>query len=280
MKLKPIPTNTVVHTPTKAEAKELLTILHENGYRGADGAILNSDKYARANKCYYIFAKEKGIAVENSPSYNFAEFKERYVEEKKPQPKFYLGERIRIASSGEEDFINMITKDDCYKLLEHRGKYTESDLIPYTEPETKSTEDMETKEEKSEIPINLCELLRGHEGETFYHLMYGEVEYKGVNKDGFIAFTDSKIPTIYDDGKYDQHANVVLYPSRALYEQYPLDSYTAWMKWQEEQERYFLSLSIAGNDLGGRIISARFRSPTDRNKAIEEIKAVIVKYAK
>lgn len=37
MKLKQIPSNTVVHTPTEEEAKELLAILHENGYRWCGG---------------------------------------------------------------------------------------------------------------------------------------------------------------------------------------------------------------------------------------------------
>ena len=32
-KLKSIPENTVIHTPTEEEANELLAILHANGYK-------------------------------------------------------------------------------------------------------------------------------------------------------------------------------------------------------------------------------------------------------
>lgn len=81
------------------------------------------------------------------------------------------------------------------------------------------------------------------------------------------------------DGKFESTGVPVVFPSRALYEQYPLDAAKAWSVWQEEQKKYSLSLSIVGNDLCGRIISAHFRTPADRDKCISEIKAIIDKYS-
>lgn len=171
----------------------------------------------------------------------------------------------------KEDSRYKVGFDDECTLLDAKC------LRLYAEPEIKEEPKGETKK------LNLCELLQGHKRETFYHLMYGEVKYKGIDKDGFIAFTDSEIPTIYDDGKYDQDANVVLYPSRTLYEQYPLDPYTAWMKWQEEQKKYALYIDMAHSNDRQSFVSSKtyyFRTPADRDKCIEEIKVIIEKYSK
>lgn len=163
-------------------------------------------------------------------------------------------------------------------------------IEPYTEPETKPTEDMDTKEkesgEKGNNPQNsqldLCELLKGR-CTTFYSPMWGDTDvlqlYDVNLRIAPCKNHDSWLNTD-EQGKCDDDGICMLWPSRALYEQYPLDPYTAWMKWQEEQNKYSLSLSIVGNDLNGRIISARFRTPTDRDKCIEEIKAIIEKYSK
>lgn len=49
------------------------------------------------------------------------------------EPKFHLGDKVRILSNNEEDFINSITKDGRYELLDHKGVYEEKDLWFYSE---------------------------------------------------------------------------------------------------------------------------------------------------
>ncbi len=293
MKLKEIPQNTVVHTPTEDEVRELLAILHENGwitYGCANYVIKNARGIQIESEADWSWwEKIENARKENVTILTLADFKRLYCEEEKPQPKFKVGDRVMI-----DGVINLALNHHVGSILElpnidHPSTYKvsvvdgyafleEVYLNHYTEPETKTTEDMETKE------LNLCELLKGHEGIIIYSPLEGEVRLEGIRpKDNYmIKPIVTEGGSFCANGKWQERPNAVccLFPSRALYEQYPLDPYTAWMKWQEEQNKYSLSLSIVGNDLNGRIISARFRTPTDRDKCIEEIKAIIEKYSK
>lgn len=298
MKLKEIPANTVVHTPTEEEAKELLAILHENGNKWCSDAALtgvsnfhvhNGDTCYCLEPPYVTFRPKNWFIREGYIILTFAEFKERYCEEDEPQLKFHLGERIRIVSSGEEDFINMITNDDCYELLEHSGKYIESDLEPYTEPETKPTakETKESKETFASEELNICELLKGHEGQSFYSPCYGDVDLIEVHNDKIIISTvaNDKKHTLGKRGKHYAgfaECMCMLFPSRTLYEQYPLNPHTAWLKWQEEQKRYLLRfVCCRGNDEPiTEFEDVYFRNRVDREQAIEELQAIIEKYSK
>ena len=95
MKLKQIPENTVVHTPTEEEAKELLTILHENGYDITTTlrTIKEVNKYKDEEMCFRIYDKywshctKERYQKEGYTILPLAEFKEKYVEEEKPQLK-------------------------------------------------------------------------------------------------------------------------------------------------------------------------------------------------
>lgn len=119
MKLKPIPQNTVVHTPTEAEARELIAILHENGYKWCEGSSLieDSEWYVyEAATCYFISSY---VEFDNIHKYNqdkikpitLSKFKERYCEmtepltekaeetsviQQKPQPKFKVGDKVKV----------------------------------------------------------------------------------------------------------------------------------------------------------------------------------------
>ncbi len=56
-KLKSIPENTVIHTPTEEEANELLAILHANGYKWSGNRRLtksNCWNAFKAEMCYEI----------------------------------------------------------------------------------------------------------------------------------------------------------------------------------------------------------------------------------
>ena len=289
MKLKEIPRNTVVHTPTEAEACELLAILHENGYnftptyeslveinRGCgypSTMCFSFDRHHCIDHCDRSYYEELGYTI-----LTLAEFKERYCEEEKPQPKFKVGDMAIFRGMDKPLPIHSIAGNCAYSWWDD-GTIREASLVkhlkPYTDPETKPTEDMEAKGKESgetgnnsgisqsnnlsqdvancdkpeDKQLNLCELLKGHEGERFYSLLYGETQLRKVGHECIeIATGDGKYWTsISSDGTFAEGGKVVLFPSRALYEQYPLDPYTAWMEWQEEQKKYSLSISYQKN---------------------------------
>jgi hypothetical protein len=340
-RLNPIPANTVVHAPTEKEAKELLAILYDNGYKWkssgsmtdthGDGTIYNLNINERTDERAY----EHCVSLTTASGISLADFKHLYCVEEKPQPKFKPGDKVKISVPTSE-FLNKYNGTITYVLeRQMRGDGVEGWLTelstayvfkdewlePYTEPETKLTKDKETKgkhnlsqnsaekcdnndaistDEKKEL--NLCELLKGHEGEYLYVPICGtEIELKKI-RNTFIVFNLDKeegctiecnrkgqqcIGTIDDCGKFSvisyPNGHCMVYPSRALYEQYPLDPYTAWMKWKEEQRTYEINISIdyCENFMG--VVDATtltFQTPADRDKCIEEINAVIKKYNK
>lgn len=311
-RLNPIPANTVVHTPTEAEAKELLAILHENGYKwmcgndslypihyvAKEGFCIESGKRLSAY-LYIQSAKEDNCTI-----LTLAEFKERYCEEEKPQPKFKPGDKVKISVPASE-FLNKYNGTiTCVLERQMRGDGVEGWLTelstayvfkdewlePYTEPETKPTEDMETKGKESgekgnsfeNSQLNLCELLKGHEGETFYSPFYGAMVLISIS-DGLLCFQNSNIGIDLLTNGQSQYAvdgYCAIFPSKALYEQYPLDPLKAWMKWQEEQELRTLRITLTAPDLERNYAEVDFRTSSDRDKCIEEIKEVINKYSK
>ncbi len=315
MKLKPIPQNTVVHTPTEAEARELIAILHENGYKWCEGSSLieDSEWYVyEAATCYFISSY---VEFDNIHKYNqdkikpitLSKFKERYCEmtepltekaeetsviQQKPQPKFKVGDKVKVIEpncwhSGQIGIVRKArTSYDQVMVTFGESRtanfYSEECLERYTEPETKPTENMEAKE------LNLCELLKGHEGETFYSPIVGDCTLKAITNYIYVAVNDHPGYCFFLDGRREKSGAVVFFPSRALYEQYPLDPYTAWMKWKEEQKKLGLDIKIetyfegkfGWEDCDDNVSCLHFRTPTDRDKCIEEIKAIIEKYSK
>lgn len=324
-RLNPIPANTVVHAPTEAEAKELLAILRENGYKWkssgsmtdthGDGTIYNLNINERTDERAY----EHCVSLTTASGISLADFKRLYCVEEKPQPKIKPGDKVKISVPASE-FLNKYNGTiTCVLERQMRGDGVEGWLTelstayvfkdewlePYTEPETKPTEDMETKEkhnlsqnsaekcdnndaistdEKKEL--NLCELLKGHEGESIFLTTMGNVFLESVSEINIRfkpheAATDSYL--LKAGGKMSENGVILAFPSRALYEQYPLDAYTAWMKWQEGQRTYEINISIdyCENFMG--VVDATtltFHTPADRDKCIQEIKAIINKYSK
>lgn len=332
MKLNGIPQNTVVHTPTEAEARELLAILHENGYKWPNFSkysLLDMDWWNTDDMCYIIKPHAKIVgwntrfsitahSLEKPMFITLAEFKEKYVEEEKPQPKFKVGDKVKVIEpncwhSGQIGIVRKArTSSEQVMVAFGEGGaanfYLEECLEPYTEPETKPTEDMETKEKQkgekgnnSEISqsnnlsqdvancdkpetkeLNLCELLKGHTCEKFYSSLYDNMVdihlYGDVIGINYGVYNTS----ICSNGAYFKYGVCTLFPTRALYEQYPLDPYTAWMKWQEEQKKYTLAIAYncPDKDNAESIKHLSFRSPSDRDKCIEQIKAIIGIYSK
>lgn len=312
-RLNPIPANTVVHTPTEAEAKELLVILHENGYKLWNGRNLLelSGVFTCQMNAIVIRPDQRQIdwygSIANAPeSITLAEFKRLYCEEEKPQPKFKVGDRVRVKNSKLKGVIKEpYSNDSGYRVYFEDGgggwdeEYSEGDLEPYTKPETKPTEDMETKGKEPGVKgnnsensqLNLCELLKGHEGKMMFLTTMGNVFLESISEKDIRFKTHETAKDIYllnGSGKMNEKGVVIAYPSRALYEQYPLDPYKAWSVWQEEQKKFGLDIKIetyfegkfGWEDCDDDVSCLHFRTPADRDKCIEEIKAIIEKYSK
>ena len=291
MKLKEIPQNIAVRTPTEAEAKELLAILHEGGYKWLFGekSLVEQTIWNRYEDATGYFIEDERVSygdmtdrvsIEDYPIITLVEFKERYCEEEKPQPKFIKGQRVYCRPYGYPFVIAdgiIYDNNEPHYYSENGGCYKESILEPYTEPETKPTEDMETKE------LNLAELLKGHEGEEFFLTTMGTVIFHGVSEQS-IQFKPNKTAKdtylLSSTGKMRDNGVILAYPSRVLYEQYPLEPYTAWMKWKEEQQVRNLRIILTAPDFERNYVKMNFRTPADRDKCLEEIKAIIEKYNK
>ena len=289
MKLKEIPQNIAVRTPTEAEAKELLAILHEGGYKWLFGekSLVEQTIWNRYEDATGYFIEDERVSygdmtvsIEDYPIITLVEFKERYCEEEKPQPKFIKGQRVYCRPYGYPFVIAdgiIYDNNEPHYYSENGGCYKESILEPYTEPETKMTEDMETKE------LNLAELLKGHEGEEFFLTTMGTVIFHGVSEQS-IQFKPNKTAKdtylLSSTGKMRDNGVILAYPSRVLYEQYPLEPYTAWMKWKEEQQVRNLRIILTAPDFERNYVKMNFRTPADRDKCLEEIKAIIEKYNK
>ena len=102
-----------------------------------------------------------------------------------------------------------------------------------------------TQEEKE---LNLCELLKGCEGISIYSPVFKERIIREILPD---RLCDSTF-ICYKNGKIWENGEVIIYPSRALYEKYPLDARAAWMEWKEsrkpkrwraEKDEYYWSLT-------------------------------------
>ncbi len=168
MKLKPIPAKTVVHTTTEAEAKELLAILHENGWKWINGN--NLTEWISSNE-YLILNQENQdasimppyVSKKNYVILTLDEFKERYCEKEKPTPKFDKGQKVRITNKkhphyGHKGKIGEVfsydPKYDRYMINGIPSEWESGDLEPYTEPEP-NDEAKETKESEGTFASDL-----------------------------------------------------------------------------------------------------------------------------
>lgn len=171
----------------------------------------------------------------------------------------------------KEDSRYKVGLEDEWILLD--AKY----LKLYTETEINEETTVEAKQ------LNLCELLKGCEGQSFYSPCYGDVDLIEVLNDRIIisSVANDKKHTLGKRGKHYAgfaECMCMLFPSRALYEQYPLDPIAAWTEWQELQTQILMSVTLGAMGDGNTIHKMlQFRTAFDRDKCISEIKAIIEK---
>lgn len=168
------------------------------------------------------------------------------------EPKFKTGDEVQCTGQANHDYnvykvVKVYTNDnkeiryDIQGLIKQIGM-EESDIKPYRkvshEPCTSPTDKAEEKE------LDLCELLKGHEGEAVFSPAYGSSTVDSV-------VTDSRVPRVvveYPCGNVGFRADGTLitnhkldgicqlFPSRALYEQCLLDAKRAWQIWADSQK--------------------------------------------
>lgn len=73
--------------------------------------------------------------------------------------------------------------------------------------------------------INLCKILKGHEGEAFYSPVSGYAILKEITNDYLRIKSGGKIIKLYKDGKYDIHGECMLFPYKDQRD---------WNKWDKE----------------------------------------------
>lgn len=148
----------------------------------------------------------------------------------KPTPKFKVGDKVRVLAErafGRIEEIEVYDDDDNTYRLEYLPNFwfDPSELEPYTEENNKPMEEKE---------LNLLELLKGCEGEMLYSLIDGEVKLKQLTDDVICQYHKYHRSGYLSGCALDGVCQ--LYPSRALYEKYPLDPYSAWMEWKEARK--------------------------------------------
>ena len=166
-----------------------------------------------------------------------------------PKPKFNLGDIVRnkYYGNGGIKHINQIfiTSYGCIYEVEG-GRFHEKWLEPYTKESRNLSqntancdkpEDNQLKDNMKEKELDLTQLLKGCEGEDIFDIEKGIVTIKEVKQRCIATKSDEGI--INYVGKYIEQfpsGGARFYPSRALYEKYPLDAYSAWMEWKANRK--------------------------------------------
>lgn len=174
--------------------------------------------------------------------------------------------------------------------------------IDYDEVMQKRIKDMEEKE------LNLCELLKGCEGEEFYSNAYGEVTFVDFIKHSihgdliYIKWHEYEEyycdAYLFPNGRESSKGMCILWPSKELYQKYPLDPKKAWKVWAEarkskrwraEKDEYFYLITTGGevgsvqdtysdyyNDLYK--LGNYFRTKEEAQQAAEAVKETLEKF--
>ena len=194
-----------------------------------------------------------------------------------------------------------------YNFAEGGAYFDDGFLEPYTEPtefahevnfaskEPKS-DDMEEKhrnlsqetancDKAEEKELNLCEILKDHIGETFFHPMRGDVEITEIT-DGYISYS-------YGDG-YSGGRPVTdcvyptgmtfLYPDAESLKKYPFDGLVAWQEWIEANKPKYEMQGGFSVFLNGKpeadfdMPTLTFESLDLAQQAAEAVKATLMKF--
>lgn len=168
------------------------------------------------------------------------------------EPKFRVGDLVKICNikkhkGGVPSIVDRRRSEQgwIYKISVNEW-VNEARLEPYAKPEDSNVNQSQEPancDNSEDKELNLRELLKGHEGEEFFLLSCGNAQLDSIAFDKeYYPFEFKQIlskRTQYvqrtKEGKVYDSGVVDIYPSRTLYEQYPLDAKKAWAIWIEQQ---------------------------------------------
>ena len=198
------------------------------------------------NKCTInkIEGNTAYIVYNNGASWENISQLRPYIE---PNYKFGIGDKVKFRNSKikivRRRFASPYDNEAHYSVETLDGQspinVVESDLQPYTEEsrnlsqETANcdkSEDNQLKNNMEDKELNLYELLKV--GDTIYSPVFGERIVRAIMSD---RLCDSTF-ICYKNGKIWEYGEPIVFPSKELYEKYPLDAYSAWMEWASERK--------------------------------------------
>ena len=185
----------------------------------------------------------------NTP--NSGELKPQMAENK---PKFKVGDKVRIILCTHPEYRNKVgtitsidscgnpyVKVDGLGTLSHAPYALESYTEENKEPMEKGLIASEAKAEQKEAKeLNLCELLKGCEGEKIFLPDEGEVVIEEI-EDGRVTLLrgDGKIGTIILEGEsliVAPTGFMFAYPSEEDFLSNPFNALHTWMEWKESRK--------------------------------------------
>ena len=130
---------------------------------------------------------------------------------------------------------------------EEKRKNAKENETPFAFEDVTPSVTAETTDKAEEKELDLCELLKHCEGEKFYSPVWREVELSHLfpaNNNGNqpivqLRLSNGCLRNIASTGHLswgERFGNIVLFPSRELYEQYPFDAKKAWQIWADSQK--------------------------------------------
>ena len=214
-------------------------------------------------------------------------------EEPKPKFKYNIGDlvtykgKVKKVIRQESDWNG----NNTYICSTSNGQsplcFNEIDLEPYTEEsrnlsqETANcdkSEDNQLRDNMEDKELNLCELRKV--GDTIYSPVFGERIVRAIMSD---RLCDSTF-ICYKNGKIWEYGEPIVFPSKELYEKYPLDAYSAWMEWASERKpKYVLQAQLRLISNNGKIIEDYEcvevnTSDNDLTKTAEAVRDMLEKF--
>ena len=148
------------------------------------------------------------------------------------ESKFKVGDKC-IYKGEEAEILQMDINNPYPYLILPKNRFStwvdESDLEPYTE---------ENKESMEEKELNLCELLKGYEGEKIYLPDEGECKIVSVaeNEIELSQEPNRKIILSEDSYIFTRTGFAYAYPSKESFLVNPLNACKAWQEWKEARK--------------------------------------------
>lgn len=139
--------------------------------------------------------------------------------------------------TGKEFILHGLFGSKC--LPDDGDKLSPEKTSEPTQPENENPSNSTplTNDNMEEKELDLCDILKGHEGEEFFSPIIGDCKLRNMtNEYIYMTHLNNLSYCFHIDGRRENSGLCVLYPSRESYLKYPLDAKKAWMEWLEEQK--------------------------------------------